>query len=80
MKHKEKRTNLEAIDQWKEEIKEKGEKAKDLSEFVMTRKTRKAAAIKNAGRGATKSIYKRGDSSSFSSGRGRGEGKSFGGR
>ena len=34
-KHKEKRQNVEAINKWKEEVKEKGEKAKDLSEFIL---------------------------------------------
>ena len=34
-KAREKRTNVEAINQWKEEIKQKGSKAKDLSEFVL---------------------------------------------
>lgn len=62
MKHKEKRTNLQAIDAWKDEIKQKGEGAKDLSEFVMTRKDRKQAAISRAktGGGATKNISKGG--------------------
>lgn len=41
MKHKEKRNNLDAIEEWKQEIKEKGDKAKDLSTFVMSRKERK---------------------------------------
>jgi hypothetical protein len=33
--HKTKRQNVEAINKWKDEIKEKGEKAKDLSEFIL---------------------------------------------
>lgn len=34
-KHREKRDNLKAIDKWKEEISKKGEKARDLSEFML---------------------------------------------
>ena len=37
MKHKEKRTNMQAIDNWKSEIKNKGEKARDLSEFLVNK-------------------------------------------
>lgn len=33
-KHKEKKKNLEAINQWKDEIRNKGDKAKDLKEFM----------------------------------------------
>lgn len=46
MKHKEKRNNLDAIEEWKQEIKEKGDKAKDLSTFVMSRKERKQQMMK----------------------------------
>ncbi len=40
MKHKEKRTNLQAIESWKSEIKQKGDKAKDLSEFIIDKNKR----------------------------------------
>lgn len=33
-KHKEKRQNLQAIEKWKEEIKQKGDKARDLESFT----------------------------------------------
>ena len=47
MKSKEKRTNLQAIESWKSEIKHKGEKAKDLSEFVIDKNRRNNAYTKN---------------------------------
>lgn len=37
-KHKEKRDNLNAIEEWKKEISNKGEKAKDLSDFLLKKR------------------------------------------
>ena len=34
-KSKEKRDNMKAIDNWKAEISKKGEKARDLSDFIL---------------------------------------------
>lgn len=76
-KHKEKRQNVEAINQWKEEMKEKGEKAKDLSEFILGPKKKEEGAWKKEG-GMNKGRAERKEGGGWKQEGGRGERKEGG--
>ena len=46
-KSREKRQNMAAIGEWKKEIKEKGENARDLSDFMLNKKNQAPEFNKN---------------------------------